>query len=158
MLFRVDWLAPASTALGALLGVSSTLAVERLRWKRGHVDKVQESKRNLYVEYLAALSRTRDELRIAARTSAMPPHRRAERAVEAFKDGRAYELRYQVSVVAPCEIIAVSDYAFRVLRELRDIVESGALHTDERYIRQRDIWEAAFADLRARIRNDLRSD
>lgn len=151
----MDWTSTISTTLGALIGVSSTLAVEKLRGKRDRQDKIDSYKRQIYAEYLAALSRTRNELRNAARTSSTPPEERARRAIEAFKEGKAYELRYQVEMLAPAEVVSASDRAFRTLRDLRDVVESGLMRTGEEYQEKRDAWDLAFADLRSCIRDSI---
>ena len=50
---------------------------------------------------------------------------------------------------------ARADEAFRALRRLSELVEGGALHTDDSYVRERDAWEMAFAALRERMREDL---
>lgn len=151
----MQWSSLIGAVVGALIGVSATLSSEHLRWRRGRQDSDKATKRQLYADYLAALSRTRNELRLASRRSSSPPEERARRAEEAFKAGEAYELRYQVSLVASSHIIAVSDETFRKLRGIQHLVEDGMLHTDAAYIQQRDLFEASFAALRDHMRNDL---
>lgn len=143
------------TVVGALIGVSATLSSEHLRWSRGRQDTDKASKRQTYANYLAALSLTRNELRLAARTGTGPAGARSQRAAEAFKTGSTYELRYQVVLVAPGNVITASNEAFRALRRLSELVEGGALHTDDSYICERDAWEMAFAILREHMRHDL---
>ena len=58
-------------------------------------------------------------------------------------------MRYQVELIGPDSVATASDTAFRALRELRDLVEAGALHRDDIYLGQRDLWDAAFGELRA---------
>jgi hypothetical protein len=141
--------------VGALIGVSATLASEHMRWRRGRQDSDKATKRQTYADYLAALSLTRNELRLAARRSSLPLGQRSKRAAEAFRTGGAFELRYQVALIAPTEVITASDQAFRTLRLLRDLVEDGTLHTDAAYIGQRDVWEGTFAALKDHMRYDL---
>ena len=112
----------------------------------------------MYAEYLSALSRTRNELRLAARNPQVPPDERARIATEAFKSGGAYELRYQVAITAPPAVVEASTAAFRALRDLRDLVEAGTTHHEPDYIRSRDAWEDLFSDLRSQIRKDLEAD
>jgi hypothetical protein len=109
----------------------------------------------MYADYLAVLSLTRNELRLAARSNYGPAEARYRRAAEALKTGSAYELRYQVALVASESVITASNEAFRAVRRLSELVEGGTLHTDDSYIRQRDAWEMAFAMLRDRMREDL---
>lgn len=140
-----------------MIGVGATLVADRTRWKRDHRDRQKETKRQIYAEYLSALSRTRNELRLAARNPQVPLEERARTATEAFKSGGAYELRYQVAITAPPVVVDASTDAFRALRDLRDLVEAGATHHEPDYLRSRDAWESTFSELRRRIRDDLAS-
>ncbi|MBW5420269.1 hypothetical protein GKQ77_01620 [Streptomyces sp. BG9H] len=151
----MNWSSLLSTGVGALIGVSATLAAEWTRWKRNRHDNDQAIKRQTYAEYLAALSRTRNELRMAAWAPAMPREERARLAQEAFKAGGAYELRYQVALLAPEMVDQASIAAFRTLRDLRDVVEAGVVRTEEPYIELRVRWDDLFAELRRQMRADL---
>lgn len=97
----MDWAPLVSTSLGAVIGIASTLATDQVRTRRGRQDNDQAARRQLYGDYLAALARTRNQLRMAARPAGLPAAERARRAAEAFHEGNAYELRYQIAVVAP---------------------------------------------------------
>ncbi|MFD7923383.1 hypothetical protein ACFV3R_29730 [Streptomyces sp. NPDC059740] len=152
----MDWGSLASTGAGAVIGVVATLAADWSRARRSRRENDQAVRRELYGDYLAALARTRNHLRIAARSAQTPGAERARQAVEAFRDGNAYELRYQLAVVAPEEVVRASTAAFRALRDLRDTVEDGALHTEPRYTALRDCWEDRLAELRAVMRRDVR--
>ncbi|GGU70890.1 hypothetical protein GCM10010211_40750 [Streptomyces albospinus] len=151
----MNWGSLASTLLGALIGIASTLTADRVRARRSRDESDQVARRQLYGEYLAALARTRNHLRIAARSAETPAAERARMAGEAFRDGNAYELRYQVAMVAPAEVVDASTAAFRALRDVRDVVESGSLHREESYLELRDRWEERFAELRAAMRDDV---
>ncbi|MFE3547879.1 hypothetical protein ACFXN2_04290 [Streptomyces kronopolitis] len=84
-----------------------------------------------------------------------PPEERARKAIEAFKEGNTHELRYQLALITPTPVIEASTAAFRALRDLRDLVEEGALHTDPSYLNLRDRWEERFAELRTAMRSTL---
>lgn len=75
--------------------------------------------------------------------------------MEAFQEGNAYELRYQVALVAPASVMDASTTAFRALRDLRDLIEGGATHTQHNYRVLRDHWEDRFAELRTEMKHDL---
>jgi len=151
----MQWGSLISTALGAVIGVLATLAADLSRAKRTRQDNEHNTRRQLYADYLAALARTRNNLRLAARSAHTPPGERARKAIEAFKEGNAYELRYQLSLISPAPVIEASTAAFRALRDLRDLIEDGALHTDHSYLDLRDNWEERFAELRTVMRRDL---
>lgn len=114
-----------------------------------------EQRRIIYADYLSSLSRTRNELRLAAHRESAPPEERIKLAEEAFKEGQTYELRYQVSLLASTSLVRASDTAFRSLRNLRDVVAAGGVREQTNYIVARDAWEEAFADLRIAMRRDL---
>ncbi|MBY8880291.1 hypothetical protein [Actinacidiphila acidipaludis] len=153
----MDWGPLSSTALGAVIGIATTLAADHMRALRGRTDADRANRQKLYGDYLAALARTRNHLRITAR-HAVPPEERAHGAVEAFREGNAYELRYQVAVVAPRDVVEASTAAFRALRDLRDEVEGGAVATDDRYVATRERWDVLLAELRVAMRRDLGRD
>ena len=102
----MDWGPLLGTALGAVVGVGSTLVSDRVRWRRDRTARQRDMKRQLYGEYLAALMRTRNQLKDIA-SSSLATEDRALKAGEAFREGGAYELRYQMSITAPA-IVRVS--------------------------------------------------
>ena len=153
----MDWGPLTSTALGAVIGIATTLAADHMRAVRGRTDADRTGRQQLYGDYLAALARTRNHLRITARP-AIPPEERARSAVEAFREGNAYELRYQIAVVAPQEVVEASTAAFRALRNLSNQVEDGAVVTEHGYIEARERWDVLLAELRIAMRRDLGRD
>lgn len=151
----MEWSPLIGTALGAVIGISATLATDRARWQRGRRDADLALKRQTYAEYLAALALTRQELHLAAFSASTPLAQRTELAAKSFSAGRAYELRYQVALIGPSELKSASDQAFRALRKLRDLVQDGAIRSDTNYVEQRDVWEDALASLMTMMEEDL---
>lgn len=145
-----------TTVLGAVIGVGATLVADLTRASRSQREGDRASKRQAYGDYLAALSLTRHNLRVAARSSVASVDDRARLAFDAFKDAKAYEMRYQVALVAPDQVIEASTSAFNALRSLRDLVEGGGgTHDDPAYRAAQDQWANRFAELRHRMRSDL---
>ncbi|MFF2436667.1 hypothetical protein ACFVU4_21230 [Streptomyces sp. NPDC058107] len=152
----MDWIPLLSTAVGAVIGVASTLIADWMRVNRSQKDGYQTLKRQLYGDYLAALSQTRHSLRTAAQSSSEPVEVRARMALDAFKDAKAYEARYQVALVASDRVTEASTSAFNALRNLRDLVESGGgTHSDPDYRAVQNQWADRFAELRRSMRSDL---
>ena len=151
----MQWSSLIGAVVGALIGVSATLSSEYTSWRRGRRDTDKAARRKTYAEYLSALSLTRNELRLASRDGSIPVDERSKRAAESFKIGGAYELRYQVVLMASKDVIEASDDAFRALRRIQRVVETGTLHTEKRYIELRDAWDASFDVLTDRMRDDL---
>ena len=149
------WLSLASTLLGAVIGVGSAFIIDRDRFSREQKVNTLEQRRIVYADYLSSLSRTRNELRLAAHRDALPLEERVKLAEEAFKEGQTYELRYKVSLLAPVPLVEASDAAFRSLRRVRDVVAAGGVRGQADYIAARDDWEDAFASLREKMRRDL---
>jgi hypothetical protein len=154
----VDWGTLIGTALGAVVGVGSTVLAERSRWKREFATRELSVRRQLYGDYLAALSRTRNELRGLARSPSVPAEERARLAGETFRSGGAYELRYQMAITAPEPVAAPSERALIALRDLHDRLEAGGIHTDESWVACQEAFTTALAELRTAMRADLKSD
>jgi hypothetical protein len=154
----MDWGTLIGTALGAVVGVGSAVVAERSRWKREFVTRERAVRRELYGEYLAALSRTRNELRSVARSPSTPAAERARLASESFRSGGAYELRYQMAITAPESVAGPSERALLALRTLNDRLEAGDDHTDATWSDAHEAFTEALAALRTAMRTDLGTD
>lgn len=152
---RVDWGTLIGTALGAVVGISSTTLAERSRWKRDTSAQERAAKRQLYSEYLAALSRTRNELRALARSPSTPADERGREAGRVFRTGGAYELRHQMAITAPEYVNALSVRALHRLRDLLDRLEVGDVHTEDTWNQGHEAFIEVLDDLRAAMRSDL---
>ncbi|MFI9718479.1 hypothetical protein ACIHFE_02335 [Streptomyces sp. NPDC052396] len=152
----MDWGTLVGTGFGAVVGVGSTLLSDRVRWRRDHAARQQDVKRQLYGEYLAALTRTRTDLKEVVRTTASAGEERARRAGDAYRDGGAYELRYQMAIIAPGRVVDPSETALRLLRDVRDHIRDGAdqARLDSEFGR----LTAAVKELRDAMRADLGAD
>ncbi|HET6858741.1 MAG TPA: hypothetical protein VFH94_16830 [Streptomyces sp.] len=118
----MDWGTLIGTGLGAVVGVGSTLIADRVRWKRDQGARQEDVKRQLYGEYLTALTRTRNELK-ELRGAAVAPDERARLAGQFYRQGGAYELRYQLAITAPTAVVECSEDALRKLRVVREKIE-----------------------------------
>ncbi|WP_329172992.1 hypothetical protein [Streptomyces sp. NBC_01477] len=151
----MSWSFLVSTALGALIAVLSNLVADRTRWKHEEQGRQQEIKRQVYAEYLSALSRTDNALRDTARHMEASQADRARMATETFRNSGCYELRYQLGIIAPDGVVDVATAALHKLRDFRDAIESGIAWQDEAYREQRDQWYSVFPALRQCMRQDL---
>ncbi len=111
-------------------------------------------RRQLYAEYTAALSRIRTALNECAQED-IPAVERARRVREVFLTPGAYEIRHQLAIVAPPEIVEASRSAFVVLRDTRDLLVAGASVDDAAYVALEERFDAAVAELRTVMRLDL---
>ena len=151
----MQWLALVSTVVGALIGVGSTLIADRLRWSRDRSKATYEARRQLYSDFLADLSVTRDAVRAVGRGYLDADVPRQQAANDAFQSANLYSRRYQVSISAPPEVVGAATVTFRSLRRLRDVVASSHDNESEEYVTERERYDAALSMLIERMRDDL---
>lgn len=158
----MDWLPLATAALGGLIGAGSTLTADRLRWRRDiaerqRAEQAQQraTRHEIYAEYLTALSRIRNGLRESAHDSATPLEEKASQIQAAFLESGAYELRFQVQLVAPPAVVQHAEGSYKSLRRLRTAIEDGASFQDIEYLERRDHYHDQLTQLKEALRNDL---
>ena len=147
----MDWGPLLGTVLGAVVGVSSTLISDRARWRRDQTARQRDVKRQLYGEYLAALMQTRNQLKDIA-SSSLVAEDRALQAGTAFREGGAYELRYQMSITASVTVVEHSDASLRRLRDVRNQIQAGSTGDD-----LKETYSILIATIKA-LRDAMRSD
>jgi hypothetical protein len=151
----MDWGTLVGTALGAAVGVGTTMLAERSRWKRDHSSREQSVKRQLYGEYLAALSLTTHRLRDLRRSPSLALEDRVRQAGEILGSGGAYGLRYQLLITAPEPLGHMADQAFTRLRDLRDCFDEPDVRADPQWNDALSALTDALKALRAAMRDDL---
>ncbi|MEE1736941.1 hypothetical protein PUR49_10575 [Streptomyces sp. BE147] len=150
----MEWISPVSTALGAVIGVGSTLLTDRFRWRRERAGQNLDTRRQLYADYTASLSRIRTALNECARTN-IPAEERPRRVRELFLAPGAYEIRHQLAIIAPREVVEAARSAFVVLRDTRDLLVEGATADSRAYGELEERFDAAVVELRDVMRRDL---
>ncbi|MEU0278296.1 hypothetical protein [Streptomyces sp. NPDC006195] len=150
----MEWIPVVSTALGAAIGVGSTLLADRARWRRDRAGQDLDVRRQLYADYTAALSRIRTGLNECAQED-IPAGERLRRIREVFLTPGAYEIRHQLAIVAPPEIVEAARSAFVVLRDTRDLLAASASVNDAVYAELEEKFDAAVVELRTVMRLDL---
>lgn len=84
-----------------------------------------------------------------------PPEQRARQARDTVRESGAYELRHQLQLCAPAEVLALTEQVHAALRDLREQVLNGATSENETYQATRAAYEAAARALREAMRRDL---
>ncbi|MER7930006.1 hypothetical protein ABTY96_43930 [Streptomyces sp. NPDC096057] len=153
----MDWGTLAGTALGALLGVSTTLVGERSRWRREDASRERAAKRQLYSEYLGALWLTQHRLRDLQRSTALTREERIKQSGEILGAANAFQLLYEMRIMAPEPLDEVATQAFRKLIHLRDRFEEPDVTTDPEWPATRAALSEALETLRQAMRSDVRS-
>ncbi|WP_326771134.1 hypothetical protein OG978_48030 (plasmid) [Streptomyces sp. NBC_01591] len=152
----MQWISLASAVVGAVIATASSAFLDRHRWRREQAQRLTDTRRVLYGEYLAALSKARNDFRVLARDLDTALAQRDVSARTSFAP--CYEIRYQVTTTASAKVVAASEETFRCLRDVRDLAGAGTLAGDERYSGGRGEYEAALTELRVAMREELRSD
>ncbi len=151
----VNWGTLVATALGAILGTGSTLAVDRSRWRRDHRSREYVARRELYGQYLASLSLATHQLRDLRRPGALTGDERMRRVGEALSESGAYQLRYQMLITAPDALEGPIEEAFSSVRRLRDRFDEPDVCTDPQWDSSLDAVSEAIRALKRAMRDDL---
>ncbi|MGI5455835.1 hypothetical protein ACQEWB_22170 [Streptomyces sp. CA-249302] len=151
----MNWTTLAGTALGALIGVGSTLLADRVRWRRDAGERNRQERRDIYVGCL-----TKYRLAYEAMHSAATVHRgqhTLDAAVrEAFRASGCDEVRESALICAPQELSDVLEDVYVTLREFQEFFAAGDQPLDSPEFQEhrlkhgKAIWAA-----RAAMRADL---
>lgn len=113
----------AGTLGGALLGAGSTMMAETLRARRARTERVEDTRRQVYVKCLSALTQTDNAMQALAIDGPTPLDRGEITA--AFRSHQLVAAIYELELVAPK---AVCDDAWSAYEKLRDIRERLVTH------------------------------
>ncbi|WP_330467053.1 hypothetical protein OG547_17590 [Streptomyces longwoodensis] len=121
----MDWGTLWGAGVGAVVGVGSTLLADRIRWKREESTRRFNLKRQLYGDYLSALTRTRNELKNISSSIDLDADERGRQAGVVYREGGVPELRYQIAILAPQRVVGPAEDAHRRLRATRNAIQDG---------------------------------
>ncbi|MET9898351.1 hypothetical protein [Streptomyces sp. NPDC006446] len=155
----MDWITPLSTLAGAVVGVSSALLAERVRWRREQHKEVAQTRRVVYSDFLMALSRGHSDMRTAVLQHDGSTGDRLYGALHQALDGSGiWRLRQTLSLTTSAEIIQLAVMACEALTRMRDLlVEDPDLKGDAYFRVRADLWREN-AHLREAMRKDLGMD
>lgn len=74
---------------------------------------------------------------------------------ELFLTPGAYEIRHQLAIIAPQDVVDAARAAFVVLRHTRDLLVDGAVIESPAYSELENRFDSAVAELRRVMRQDL---
>lgn len=155
----VDWGTIIGTVTGAVIGVGATSLTERSRWRREQGAHQTAVKRELYAAYLAAVAQTWNEIYATVVDSDQPWPERARLAGLAYRNGGVYELRYQVAITAPPEIVALSDETMHGMRDLINKLRAGQVFDSwDELKRENQPWFDSFNQMRRIMRLEIDPD
>ncbi|WP_326725587.1 hypothetical protein OHT59_45560 [Streptomyces sp. NBC_00243] len=155
----MQWTALISTGLGAAIGVGSTLAADRMRWRRDSRERERANLQVLYAEFIEALLGARDDIDQISKQTDRSPQDRAQSVRDVIADHGTYTKEYQLELIAPASVIARAQDASHKLALYRDTVLNGATRDDPPCQEARGIFrdarKALVAEMRASLRRQL---
>jgi hypothetical protein len=113
--------------------MSATMLADRSRWKREQGRDQDRIRRESYGSYLAALVQAHDAMRTAAARGGSSAEGRSVAITEAFQSAGPYVRRFELSLVAPAEIVTLAVTAFRCVRHIRDVLARGVIVESAEY-------------------------
>jgi hypothetical protein len=144
----MQWTAIVATAVGTVLGVFSTLAADRIRWRRDTSERDRDALRTSFMEYLAALARARD-----AFSRAEPSPERVGRGHVAIGEHGVYAAQQQLELVAGQQVVDAAGRATLAVLDFHDAVVAGHAADSAEYVQA---WRAA-REARRRLIDDMRT-
>ncbi|MFJ3288899.1 hypothetical protein ACIPMW_26875 [Streptomyces sp. NPDC086669] len=150
----MDWTTLAATALGAFVGVGSTLLADRVRWRRDQADRTRQERRQIYVTVLTKYRLAYEDMREAALTGG--GRERAAAVRQAFRSSGCDEARESALLCAPQAMADALEAVYATLRDLQDAFATGDPPLDSPAMQERRLRHAeAVWSARAAIRGDL---
>ncbi|WP_406130875.1 hypothetical protein [Streptomyces sp. NBC_00989] len=104
---------------------------------------------------LGALSLTTHRLRDLKRTTGLTREERIRQAGEILGSTDAYQLRYQMLIIAPGPLGDTANQAFRSVRDLRDRFDGPDVSADPEWSSTMAAVDRALNSLRTAMRSDL---
>ncbi|MDQ0951314.1 hypothetical protein QFZ24_005237 [Streptomyces phaeochromogenes] len=148
-----------STLAGAVVGVSSALIAERIRWRRDQERDESQTRRVVYSDFLMALSRGHSDMR----TVVLQPDRSTGDRLygdlhQALDGSGIWRLRQSLSLTASAEIIQLAVRTCDALTQMRDeLIADPNVRSDTYFLARADLWREN-AHLREAMRKDLGMD
>jgi hypothetical protein len=144
-----------STVLGAVIGLSSALVGDRIRWRREQGDRGLDLRREVYVGYLNALHEANQGMRAVSLGDFPSETTRDHAARAAFRGAGVNQAQEHLVLIASEPVIQAAVAASTALRKLRDLIRAGQDSTSADYQDQLETYGDRLHDLRNAIRHDL---
>ncbi|MEU6754920.1 hypothetical protein [Streptomyces sp. NPDC046685] len=149
----MQWTAIVATALGAAIGVVSTLAADRARWRRELSERDRDALRTSYAQYVEALTQARDEITQTSRDPTLTAEERAENVRTVIGRHGVYARQHQLELTAPVKVVRLAINAANELAAYRDSVINGSTREDPACTEAR----RAYREARYRLMDAMRS-
>jgi hypothetical protein len=123
----MEWSTLLATLIGGALGLSSSMLVDRNRSRRDRREQWGRRRLEVYVDYLAELSRAYESLWALARGEYESTSRDAGATARLIlRAGAIFQTRQRLLILSSQSVRAAGDVAFGDLMQLRSVVGTGA--------------------------------
>ena len=151
----MQWTAIVATALGAVIGIVSTLTADRVRWGRELSERDRDAMRTSYAQYVEALTQAHDDITQASRDPSLTAEERAA-SVRTVIGGRGvYAKQHQLELTAPTTVVRLALKAAHELAGYRDSVINGFMRADAECTEARRAYREARYSLIDAMRSSL---
>ncbi|NUS73732.1 MAG: hypothetical protein HOQ05_10040 [Corynebacteriales bacterium] len=151
----MEWLAAVGAVVGGAIGIVATLLADQLQWRRARGTEREQNLRDMYAEFLTALTKTSGMLRAAVLAHSGPANTLDAAVTGIFRESGIYEVRYRLSLVAPVRIARAGEATFAALRHARDELRAGHGLCSPEYEEKWQIYRARMHELRDLMRVEL---
>jgi hypothetical protein len=153
----MDWGTLLSTLVGAIIGVTSTLLADRVRWRRESEQRGRDVRLEVYGRFLTALNEAAESLWVVGLGDRRPaePERLDELLRAEVHRAGLYSLREQIMILAADNVRRSADLAVDRVREYRDCLIGGSDSGSAEEIAATDAYKAAVKELRDAMRVDV---
>jgi hypothetical protein len=152
---RMEWTSLASTALGALIALFTTMINDRAKWRREQVSNRRKLHQQTYSAFLTALTEAHERMRSESLAEHQTPQTRSAAIIDVFHEAGCYRLRYELSIVAEQNVLDCGEESFRIMRNIRDLLAGDGSVNDEKYKDLRRAYGASLRELQQRMRVEL---
>ncbi|MGZ9931020.1 hypothetical protein ACXNSR_14120 [Streptomyces sp. NC-S4] len=151
----MEWTALVATVVGAAIGVGSTLATDRLRWRRDTGERDRETLRTVSAQFLEALTGARDVISDASSSGHLPGDERSRLARAGILEHGVHAKQYQLELLATAEVARLAREAAHGLLLYRDAVVAGHTREDPECALARRAFRERREALMAAMRSSL---
>lgn len=155
----MDWIAPVSTLIGGLLGIGSTLVVDRVRWRRDQHQQLTDARRVAYVRFVTAAIETEGALHHLAATATGTLDQIS--AMEVWREHKLALCREELRLIAPPAIVDAAQHVHDRLVDLRNALTTSKITVGVKGNPGSSEWLAVYEPFAAAVwnlRELLRSD
>jgi hypothetical protein len=138
-----------------MVGVGATTLADRSRWKRDQSREQTQLRRESYGRYLAAVVQAHEAMRAAAVSGDISAESGRATITEAFRSADPYVHRFELSLLAPAEVVTLAVALFRRLRGIRDLLISGVGVESAEYRTAQGAYYDAIKAMTDAMRKDL---